>query len=260
MFATMLDYGQDWAPMGFIFYLFAQAVILLQRYANAFHELKKHEDTLESVIIKRTMELKDLLSQRELLLRELSHRVKNNLQFIIGLLWTKRSNASSETQEILLSLQSQIQAIATVHETLCEQPNIITIYGAHYLQTILDALNELYPDITFNYTYKNEGLLSMDDTISLGLVISELVSNSVKHVFMTKPGTINIDFEIKNNIAKLTYSDAQTQFQNNDFLLTSRKNKSLGWSMIMELIRQLKAQTYSKENIFEIQFSADKSV
>jgi len=260
MFAKMIDDTQDWIPIGFIFYLFAQAVILLQRYANAFHALKKNEDTLESIIIERTGELKNLLSQRELLMRELSHRVKNNLQFIIGLLWTKRSGTSEETQEILLSLQSQIQAIATVHETLCEQPNMVTINGGIYLQTIIDALNELYPDITFNCTFGKEGVLSMEDTISLGLVVSELVSNSVKHVFKTKSGTISIYFDIKNNLATLSYSDTQTQFQNNDFLITSRKNKSLGWSMIMELIRQLKAQTLSKENIFEIQFSADKTV
>ncbi|MDD2829231.1 MAG: 7TM diverse intracellular signaling domain-containing protein [Sulfuricurvum sp.] len=260
MFSKVIDSTDDWGPIGFIVYLFAQAQILLQRYANAFHTIQKHENELEYIISKRTGELKDLLSQRELLMRELSHRVKNNLQFIIGLLWTKRVKASDETKAILLSLQSQIQAIATVHETLCEQPNISTVNGNHYLKTIIDALQELYPNITFSCTFGEEGLLSLDDTISLGLVVSEMVSNTVKHVYSTKSGTISIDFEIHNNLAKLSYSDGQTQFQNNDFLKASRKNKSIGWSMITELIHQLKAQILSEGNLFKIQFYTDKTV
>jgi len=260
MFAKMIDDTQDWVPIGFIFYLFAQAVILLQRYANAFHTLKKNEDTLESIIIERTGELKNLLSQRELLMRELSHRVKNNLQFIIGLLWTKRSTAGHETQEILLSLQSQIQAIATVHETLCEQPNISTVNGSDYLKTIIDALKELYPHVKFTYTFGKDGLLSMDDTISLGLVVSEMVSNSVKHAFKIQGGTIHMSFEIKDNTASFSYCDGQTLFQNNDFIAASHTNKGIGWSMIVELIRQLRAQTSTIKDVFMIRFSVDKTV
>lgn len=260
MFAKIIDATQDWGPIGFVFYLFAQAQILVQRYAHAFRSLQKHENELEYIIAERTGELKDLLSQRELLMRELSHRVKNNLQFIIGLLWTKRVKASDETKEILVSLQSQIQAIATVHETLCEQPNIATVNGGNYLKTIIDALQGLYPDINFVSTFGKEGLLSMEDTISLGLVVSEMVSNSVKHTFSTQNGIIYIDFKIEDNAAKLTYSDGQTLFQNNDFLTVSHNTKSMGWSMIMELVRQLKAQTAAEKNFFTITFTADKTV
>jgi len=149
MFSMVIDDTHDWGPFGFIFYLFSQVQILLQRYASAFHTLQKNENELEQIIEKRTSELSSLLTQRELLMRELSHRVKNNLQFIIGLLWTKRANASRETNEILFSLQSQIKAIAAVHETLCSQPNITTVNGGDYLQTINNALRELYADVEF---------------------------------------------------------------------------------------------------------------
>jgi len=259
MFSKTIDDTQDWAPIGFVFYLLTQAHILLQRYANAFYALQKHEDELESIIAERTGELKNLLSQRELLMRELSHRVKNNLQFIIGLLWNKRSGASGETQKILLSLQSQIQAIATVHETLCSQPNISSLDGGEYLGTIIGALGELYPHIRFEYTSGKKGLLSMDDTISLGLVVSELVSNSVKHAFLSDSGVIRIEFDIRDNIAKLCYSDGKTVFGDNDFVAVSNSNKSIGWSMIMKLIRQLKAQSRSDGNLFSISFALDKT-
>jgi two-component sensor histidine kinase len=257
MFAKIIDDVQDWGPIGFIFYLFAQAYILLKRYANAFYALQKHEDELEGIIALRTGELKNLLSQRELLMRELSHRVKNNLQFIIGLLWNKRVKANDETQKILLSLQSQITAIATVHETLCSQPNITSLNGGEYLRTIVDALKELYPHVQFSSTFGKHGLLSMDDTVSLGLVVSELVSNSVKHAFSPQSGAVHIEFEIENHVAKLTYTDGQTLFQSNDFAVTSRSNKGIGWSMIMELVRQLKASTSTEENVFTITFAVD---
>lgn len=260
MFAKVIDDTQDWGPIGFIFYLFAQVQILLQRYANAFRTLQKNETDLEHIITKRTAQLNNLLSQRELLMRELNHRVKNNLQFILGLLWTKRSRASDETQEILLSLQSQIQAIATVHETLCDQADIVLLDGVEYLKTIIDAIKKLYPDVTFTYTFGKEGFLSMDDTVSLGLVLSELVSNSIKHAFSTQSGTVHIEFEVQNNIAKLSYSDGQTVFQNIDFFTASPMQKRLGWSMIMELIRQLNGETIMENDCFTIRFTADKTV
>ncbi|MDD2368620.1 MAG: 7TM diverse intracellular signaling domain-containing protein [Sulfuricurvum sp.] len=258
MFSNIIDDTHDWAEFGLIFYLFAQAVILLQRYANTFHTLKKHEETLESIIVERTSELKDLLSQRELLMRELSHRVKNNLQFIIGLLWTKRSKANDETQEILLTLQSQIQAIAKVHETLCEQPNITILDGGKYLETIMNALRELYSDINFVFSCETNGYISMDDTISLGLVVSEMVSNSVKHAYKAQKGTVSLTFKVENNWAKMTYSDGKTTFENNDFIMSSQNTKRIGWSMITELLRQLKAQTSSEEYIFTIHFPVEK--
>ncbi|MFZ3053819.1 MAG: 7TM diverse intracellular signaling domain-containing protein [Sulfuricurvum sp.] len=260
MFAKVIDDTQDWGPIGLLFYLFAQVQILLQRYANAFRTLQKNETDLEHIIAKRTSQLNNLLSQRELLMRELNHRVKNNLQFILGLLWTKRSRASEETQDILLSLQSQIQAIATVHETLCDQADVVLLDGVEYLKTIIDALQKLYPDVTFTYTVGKKGLLSMDDTVSLGLVLSELVSNSIKHAFVNRSGTVHIEFEVQNNIAKLSYSDGQTVFQNIDFLTVSPTKKRLGWSMIMELIRQLNGETTMENDCFTIRFAADKTV
>jgi two-component sensor histidine kinase len=259
MFSKIIDAAQDLAPVGFVFYLFAQTHILLRRYANAFHTLQKNENELEHLIAKRTAELRDLLSQRELLMRELSHRVKNNLQFILGLIWTKRSKTSSETQAILLSLQSQIQAIATVHEALCSQVNITSVNGGEYLNTVLDALQELYPHIPFKYTCKSSGFLSADDIVSLGLIVSELISNSVKHAFSDRNGTITIEFSIENNTAILIYSDGLTLFENNNFIAAFNDTKRMGWSMIVELIRQLQAQTIADDTLFSLFFTADKT-
>jgi len=260
MFAKVIDATQDLGPIGLVFYLFAQAYILLQRYANAFHEVQKREDELETTVAKRTSELKDMLSQRELLMRELSHRVKNNLQFIIVLLWNKRIKADTDTQKILLSLESQIQAVATVHETLCAQPNIASLDGGEHVSTLIEALKNLYPDVRFVCNIGNKGLLSMDDAISLGLVVSELVSNSIKHALLNMSGIIKISFDVQDNVAKFTYSDGRTNFQDNSFSDAMNNGKSIGWSMIMKLLHRLKAQTESGDNLFTISFEMNKAL
>lgn len=188
-----------------------------------------------------TKELKSLLTQRELLMQELNHRVKNNLQFIITLLWLKRAQSSPETQQALLSLQTQISAIATVHEALCSQPNISSLDGGHYLQTIIDALHELYPHVIFGIKFEPNIILSMERTITLGLVISELISNSVKHAFSLDGGNIEISLSTSENQITLNYSDIMTDFEENDFITFSHSQNSIGWSMISELVSQLQA-------------------
>jgi two-component sensor histidine kinase len=259
MFAKFIDATQDFGPIGLVFYLFAQAYILLQRYANAFHEVQKHEDELEMTVAKRTSELKEMLSQRELLMRELSHRVKNNLQFIIVLLWNKRIKADEDTKKILLSLESQIQAVATVHETLCTQPNIASLDGGEHVGTLVEALKNLYPDVNFVCTIGNKGELCMDDAISLGLVVSELVSNSIKHALVNLSGVVQIGFEVENNIARFSYSDGRTNFEGSSFTDVTRSGKSIGWSMIMKLVYKLKARTEAKGTLFSIVFDVDKA-
>jgi two-component sensor histidine kinase len=249
----------EWLPAGAMLYFAAQAYILIQRYASAFRLLKKHEDELENTVAKRTEELKNLLAQRELLMRELNHRVKNNLQFIIGLLWNKRMRAGNETKKILLSLQSQVQAIATVHEKLSANSDAF-LDGAEYLESIVGALRELYPQIEFECIYNGRGVLSMDNIISLGLVISELVSNSVKHSFDDEGGAIKMSFEMDKEVVKFTYTDGKTIFENNDFDRLPKNGSAIGWSMISKLIRQLKAQSSAKLDVFSITFTEDKVI
>ncbi|KIM11355.1 MAG: hypothetical protein KU37_06910 [Sulfuricurvum sp. PC08-66] len=240
MYFQYIDASYDWVHIGFIFYLLAQAQILVFRYANAYRGLQHNEEQLERTVRLRTLELQNLLGQRELLLRELNHRVKNNLQFIIGLLWTKRAHACPETQETLLALQSQITAIATVHDMLCAQPNISSIEGVAYLHSLCDALGELYKEVTFHTTLQEGALLSMEDAIALGLVLSELVSNTIKHAFEDGKGVIEIGFEVHKGKMLLRYSDGKTHYMENDFLVASHTKGGMGWSMILGLVRQLR--------------------
>ncbi len=241
MFSKVIDDSKDLFPIGFLAYLAAQAAILLRRYADAFKALEKHSEELESTVAKRTQDLKNLLKQRELLLRELSHRVKNNLQFIIGLLWIKKTKNDTKTNEILSTLQSQIQAIATVHETLCLQPNIATLNGSEYIKTVVGSLAEIYESVNFEYECKSESVLSVDDSISVGLIINELAANSIKHAFGGGNGKIKVSFITDDAFTMLIYTDYKSYFDINFFNTESNSKKSIGWSMISELTQQLKA-------------------
>ncbi len=241
MFNKLIDDNKDLFPVGFLIYLAAQAVILMRRYADAFRRLERHGEELENTVDERTKELQNMVKQRELLFRELSHRVKNNLQFIIGLLWIKRSSVDEKTNETLSSLQSQIQAIATVHETLCIQPDIAVLECGNYIKTIVDSLVDIYKDTDFIYTNNGIANVSVDEAINIGLIINELSANSIKHAFDGDNGKIWINFEAKNDIVSIKYTDHVSGFDINSFDIKSDNKKSLGWSMIKELFKELKA-------------------
>lgn len=258
MFNKVIDDNKDLFPFGFLLYLAAQAVILMRRYANAFHRLEKHGEELENTVNERTKELQSILKQRMLLSRELSHRVKNNLQFIIGLLWIKRSSADEKTNETLSSLQSQVQAIATVHETLCAQPDIAVLDCGEYLKSIVDSLSEIYKDTEFLYQGSGKANVSMDDAISIGLIINELAINSIK--FASTSGKISVEFEAKNNAMLIKYTDNITNFDIDFFDTQSASKKSLGWPMIKELVKTLKATLKTDNKTLIINFDAGGNV
>lgn len=100
----------------------------------------------------------------------------------------------------------------------------------------------------------------MDDAISLGLVVSELVSNSIKHALINLGGVVQISFEVENNMARFSYSDGRTNFEDSSFTDAIHSGKSIGWSMIVKLIHRLKAQMQAKGTLFSIVFDVDKAL
>jgi two-component sensor histidine kinase len=256
MFNKVIDDNKDLFPFGFLLYLGAQAAILMRRYANAFHRLERHGEELENTVNERTKELQNMVKQRELLFRELSHRVKNNLQFIIGLLWLKQSSSDKKTNETLSSLQSQIQAIATVHETLCVQPDIAVLECGKYINSIVGSLAEIYKNVDFECDINGAANVTVDEAISVGLIINELAINSIKHSIGDGSGTIYVFFEAKNGDMVIKYTDRTSVFDIKLFNTRSSDKKSIGWSMIQELFGELKADVSIDDKYLIINFQS----
>jgi len=182
------------------------------------------------------------LREKEVLLREIHHRVKNNLQVIHSLL---RLQSQAVTDEKVLQLfrdsQARVRAIALLHETLYQSHEFSRINMREYISTLIGQLFQSYgasPD-AIRPTLKIAPVsLSIETAITCGLLISELVSNSLKHAFPEgRTGDVLIDF-LSDHSEKYT-----VVVGDNGVGLPANFDvgavQSLGWQLIPMLVEQL---------------------
>ena len=141
--------------------------------------------------------LKQSLKEKELLLQEIHHRVKNNLQVISSLLNLQGEySRASDFDEVIRNCQNRITSIALVHEQIYMSENLAGVEMRPYLRSLLSILFDSY-DIDprrISSTMEIEEIgLPIDTAVPLGLILSELVSNSLKHAFPDgREGTVSI--------------------------------------------------------------------
>jgi len=157
--------------------------------------------------------LKTSLEEKNALLRELYHRTKNNMQVISAMLNLSASKLDNdEVYEVFTDLDNRIQSMSMVHEKLYQSQNLSSINLKEYITDLCSSLLSSYYrkncNITFKFDLKNISV-SIDAAIPLGLIISELVSNSFKHAFTDKPaGEISINlFTNENSTIKIEIED-----------------------------------------------------
>ena len=132
-------------------------------------------------------QIKASLQEKETLLKEIHHRVKNNLQIISSLL-RLQSRQLRDQQAIALFKESQnrVQAMALIHEKLYQSSNLAQIDFQEYIKTLVQALFRSYDAHRHGVTFKcnvEPVSLAIDIAIPCGLIINELVSNSLKYAF-----------------------------------------------------------------------------
>lgn len=187
-------------------------------------------------------QISNSLEEKVVLLREIHHRVKNNLQIISSILSLQSSSVKNQyLTDIFEQNQNRIKAMAMIHEKL---------YGAHDLIKIdfSDYLKSLTSDIMYTYLVNTEFIdikfdlednimLNIETAIPLGLIFSELFSNSMKHAFMENTkGEIKIKFKKLDENFVLTVSDNGKGLPDEiDF----HKTESLGFQLVNSLVDQL---------------------
>ena len=211
--------------------------------------------------------LKEQTHQQQLLLKEIHHRVKNNLQVVSSLLRLQaRYTQDERSQELLRDSQHRIRSMALIHAKLYQSEDLARIDFANYVSSLGAYLFQSYAVDPASISLKIEVeniYLDIDMAIPCGLIINELVSNSLKYAFpatSTEPkAQINqIWIELKanqNNQFKLTVRDNGVGFPAD---LDPYQTETLGLQLVVRLTEQIKGQVEidgSQGTRFSITFS-----
>ena len=189
--------------------------------------------------------LKIALIKKNVLLKEIHHRVKNNLQLIISLqnIMVRRNKLGS-VSDFLLAGHSRINAMALIHESLYQNENIENVDIRKYINQLITHIQNIEKNskVTIN-VFIDAMHFSLDTALPLGLIINELITNSYKHAFpKNTEGMINISIQknvLENNYL-LRYSDTGIPYGNEII-----KKEKFGLELVHLLIKQLKGELVS---------------
>ena len=183
------------------------------------------------------------LREKEVLLREIHHRVKNNLQVISSLL-NLQAHALTDpaVREIFNESQNRVQSIALVHEKLHQSTDLSHVNFEEYTAALLDNLFDTYnaADRGISRSIDVGVQLGIDAAIPCGLIVNELVTNALKHGFPAgRQGTVSVSLHEEIGGLKLVVADDGVGLPSN---IDPRKTASLGLDLVFTFAEQLDAQ------------------
>jgi two-component sensor histidine kinase/HAMP domain-containing protein len=212
-------------------------------------ELEQTNIALENEIVERKKGeelLQNSLSEKEILLKEIHHRVKNNLQIISSLLYLQsRKFEDVEIRNIFMDSQTRVKSMSLVHEKLYQSKTLSHIDFKEYIQNLTSYIFNYYTNskkIKLSIDAENIKL-NIDTAVPCGLIINELVSNSMKYAFPDQfNSTPKIEISIK-KIDELKYT--LVIFDNGvgipkDFDVQT--SKSLGLQLVNSLVAQVEGE------------------
>jgi two-component sensor histidine kinase len=218
---------------------FLALLAIWSSYYYVIQLLRSQEETIR-LEKEYANELKERNAEKEILLKEIHHRVKNNLQVITGLLSLQAAFIEDKKIKNILSYsQYRINSMAMIHEMLYKTENLTSINYQEYLLKLVNDLCKSFKGLDSNIKteIRCEISLNIDTAIPLGLLINEIVTNSLKYAFNEKDvGLIRLSIEpleYPNFIMKI--SDNGKGFNGADF----RNSNSLGLKLIHKLALQL---------------------
>jgi PAS domain S-box-containing protein len=217
---------------------------------NVLISAKRDGETISGMIMditenKKSQDLvKKSLLEKEMLLKEIHHRVKNNLMVISSLLSLQSRYIKDEvSKSIFKESQNRARSMALIHELLYRSSDLKRINFGDYIKTLTNELFRMYvtdPDrIKLNINVEDV-MLDINTAIPLGLIVNELVSNSMKHAFPNdRKGKIDIEFKLEDGIYSMIVSDNGVGFPKDYDLEVS---DSLGLRIVNSLTEQIDGQ------------------
>jgi two-component sensor histidine kinase len=220
---------------------------------RVFYESSSHTSlllTISDITERRATEraMKDLMLQKELLLEEMQHRVANSLTIIASILLLKaRTVQSEETRQHLQDAHKRVLSVAAVQDHLHAAGQTGSIEMAPYLARLCDALAASMIGDTRPISMKvqaAEGTVTSRQAVSIGLIVTELVINALKHAFplTATNGLVVVAYELAGPNWKLSVSDNGIGVPDESIGRLGQTKSGLGTSIVKALAQQLDAK------------------
>lgn len=199
-------------------------------------------ERLEVQVSNRTTELQAALNDKEILLKEVHHRVKNNLQVVSGLLQLQKDEVKDEALlRVLSEGQSRLTSIALIHKNIYQNENLESVFLQTFISELFNEVKSLFSlngrvaEGNFNM---NNLTLNLQNAVPLGLILNELMTNSFKHAVLP-----NKDLEIRVEMISIGANEFELTYQDNGPGLSrdfqSQFSESLGMRLIFGLTNQI---------------------
>jgi len=211
-------------------------------------------------------ELRKSLDEKEILLREIHDRVKNNLAVVSGLLGLQINHTQDEVAiKKLRESQSRIHSMGLVHDLLYKVDSLSALNLEEYIKKLTDSIKSKFNSglrdvkVHFKSHYEDSLQLNVNQAIPCGQLLHELLTNAFQHAFKNqKKGVIAISLSEKNNLIELKVADTGSGIP--DEVLENRSN-SLGLTLVFNLVKQLQGEiniTNQGGTTFTITFAKGK--
>jgi two-component sensor histidine kinase len=181
------------------------------------------------------------LQEKEVLLREVHHRVKNNLQIISSLLNLQARRVGPDVQQQFVDSSARVRSIALVHERLYQVDSLASIDVDGYLHSLVAALVQTYPPSSARVEVREHGVrVPIDTAIPCGLILNELVTNALKHAYPgERVGTVEASISEASGMLEIEVHDDGVGFSDEvDF----DNPKTMGLQLVHGLARQLRGE------------------
>jgi two-component sensor histidine kinase len=228
--------------------LFVGLLVLIAIAGATFINKNRQINAQNQVINDQLIHLKKVLEQKQILLSELQHRVKNNLQYVISILEIQKESVTySNIEDLIRSNQNRIHSIALMHKKLNVSDSVNDVDLNRYIKELSKLVKGSYDNTSNNVqliTKCDIETLPITKALPIGLIIVELISNSMKHAFKSQEnGVIDIEITKDEECNKLHYKDNGKGF---DF--ENIATKGLGVEIMKGLIDQLNASIETHQN------------
>lgn len=220
-------------------FVFAMLVLLL--ILGFAYRLSMQRKRANQLLGEKNKVIQQALEDKETLLKEIHHRVKNNLQIISSLLSLQsRRVEDPKVLEAIQDGQNRVQSMALIHQNLYQNENLVKVDAQLYIDQLIENLVRSYnvnPDgVTFSKNI-DELTLDVDTLIPLGLILNELISNTLKYAFEpNKPGQVYLSLKQQENGLLLKIADNGKGFPPH---IDLKSLKSLGFRLIYSFTKKL---------------------